>query len=152
MANMVPFNPRHMRVVRSMPMSFADDWFRSFFNMGSTGNLASFGNTLRVDIQDKEDHYLLEAELPGVEREQIKLSVENGILHIGAQVENEVHQERENYLYSERRRGNVQRSFDLNGIQEDQIKASYKDGVLSVILPKDEQDDQRNRAHDIPIQ
>lgn len=111
---------------------FNDNFFRSFFNMSDMVGPSGF----RVDIKDQGDHFALEAELPGVKEDQIELSVDNGMLTIRADIKSETKNETENYYYSERRSGHVERSFNIEGVNEDEITASCENGILSVKLPK----------------
>ena len=127
MYTMIPFNRTLLNRQNSL---FDDRFFRSFFNM----NDWMAGQGFRVDIRENENDYVLEAELPGVSRDAIDLSVENNTLTVSADYNSEKKDER-NY-YSERRTGHVQRSFNLDGIREDAISANYRDGILYVTLPK----------------
>lgn len=92
----------------------------------------------RTDIRDEGDHFLLEAELPGFQKEDIHLELKEGVLTISAQHEEkqEKRDDQGQYLCRERRVGSFVRSFDASGIQEDAIRASYENGVLTLILPK----------------
>lgn len=108
---------------------FSDDFMREFFG---TGNNVGF----RVDVRDEGDHYMLEAELPGVKKEDVKVNVENGVMTISATANTENQQSNDNYVYRERRYGSMQRAFSLEGIREDEISGEYKDGVLRLNLPK----------------
>jgi HSP20 family protein len=131
---MIPFR-RHNSLSRTGNNSlFGDDFFHSFFDMGEMFGSSAF----RVDIKDKKDHYELDAELPGVTQDQIELTVDDGVLTVSANMNNETKREEEGYVYSERRMGRYQRSFDLEGIKEDGITANYKNGVLTLQLPKKE--------------
>ena len=132
MYTLIPFRGRR-DVGRSMTNSLLNDnFFRSFFDMSDWVGTAGF----RVDIKDKSDHYLLEAELPGVPEDQIELTVDNDVLTITANARTEHKEEKDSYLYCERRMGRMERSFSLEGIQQDNISADYKNGVLTVMLPK----------------
>lgn len=111
---------------------FGDSFFAPFFDMGDMFGSCGF----RVDVKDEKDHYALEAELPGVPKEQIEVSVDNGVLTIAANMNSEKKTEKDNYVYSERKTGRFQRSFNLEGIREQDIKADYKDGILKLELPK----------------
>ncbi|MBR4331262.1 MAG: Hsp20/alpha crystallin family protein [Clostridia bacterium] len=113
-----------------MPSLFDDRFFRSFFDMNDWMGSAGF----RVDIHDDNDHYTLEAELPGVNEDQISLTVENDTLTIAADTQSE--RKDEKAYYSERRVGHVSRSFSLEGIDQDHITADYKNGILYVSMPK----------------
>ena len=127
MFTMVPY-----RRSNRTPSLFDDRVFRSFFDLAEP-----FGNAgFRVDIRDQGDGYLLEAELPGVKQEEIELSVDNDVLTISANRKEEKKEEKDNYLYCERRSGHTQRSFSLEGIDQEKIQAKYENGILNVTLPK----------------
>ena len=130
MYTIVPFR-RHLN--RELPAPFlADRFFRSFFDMGDMVGTAGF----RVDVREDDNAYTLEAELPGVPKDKIELSVEDNALTIRADLNEEKKEEGKGYVYSERRSGHVERSFNLEGINADAIAADYKNGVLLVTLPK----------------
>lgn len=114
---------------RSFMNPFADEFFRSFF---ANEPAASF----KVDVRDEGDHFLMEAELPGVKKEDVKVGIENGVITISANATTENEQKNDNYIYRERRYGTMQRAFTLDGINEDSITAEYTDGVLKLNLPK----------------
>ena len=134
MYTMIPFRTHHnmSRAHETMPSLFDDRFFRSFFDMGDMLGTAGF----RVDVKENANDYLLEAELPGVKQEDISLTVENDVLTIAADVNTQKKTEKENYLYSERHSGHMERSFNLDGIRQEDISAEYRDGVLTVTLPK----------------
>jgi len=96
--------------------------------MGSAG--------FRVDVHDNGESYILEAELPGITKEKINLSIDESTLTISADLNAVKKEEHRGYLYSERRTGHVERRFTLEGIREDDITANYENGVLLVELPK----------------
>ena len=143
---LVPFR-RSNNVTRPytslMDSFFDDDFFKGFFaERGATAHLS-------VDVKDEKDKYVLEAELPGVKREDIKIDIEDGVLTLSAHLGEEKKEESENYVYRERRYGQVCRSFSLDNIDEENIKAEYKDGILSVDLPKKEHKEKPTRSIDI---
>ena len=111
---------------------FADPLFDRFFDMGDWFGSSAF----RVDVKDLGDKYELQAELPGVKKEDIDLSIKDDTLTISAEFKREKDDEKHNYVYSERRSGKFMRSFDVSGIDQSAITADYTDGVLSVALPK----------------
>ena len=128
MYTMMPY--RSHRLAQRPTSLFDDRFFRSFFDMNDwMGNMG-----FRVDIHDEDSHYALEAELPGVSKDQINLSVENDTLTISADMQSE--RKDEKAYYSERHVGHVSRSFSLEGIDQDHITADYKNGILYVTLPK----------------
>ena len=92
------------------------------------------------DIRDNGDSYLLEADLPGFDKENIHIDIKNGLMTITAErhSNSEKKDSNDNVICSERSYGLFTRSFNLTGIDEDAISAEYKDGVLSVNMPKKE--------------
>lgn len=112
-------------------MDLFDEFERSVF--GENGRRIPAFST---DIKDEGDHYLLQAELPGVQKEDIDLDVKDGVLTITASHQQSSQQTQDNYVCRERRTGSFTRSFNLEGIQEEGITAAYRDGVLELVLPK----------------
>ena len=92
----------------------------------------------RTDVSDQGDSYLLEADLPGFDRDGIRLDVDGDVLTICAERHSahEDESKRGSYVCWERRYGKYRRSFDVSGIDTDGIRAKYADGVLSLTLPK----------------
>lgn len=145
MYSMIPFHTRRDLSRGHGNSLFDDSFFRSFFDMNDwMGNVG-----FRVDIHDAQDHYELEAELPGVSEDQISLTVDSDTLTISADL-NADRQENGAY-YSERRVGHVSRSFSLDGIEADSISADYKNGVLYVTLPKAAPTEEGSQQRRIPI-
>jgi len=131
MFNMTPYR-RAIHTPSLTPSLFDDRFMRSFFDMTESAH-----GGFHVDVRDQENQYLLEAELPGMSMDNIDVSVDKDVLTISAsRKEEKTETTRENYIYSERRSGHVQRSFTLKGIDQDGIQASYENGVLAVTLPK----------------
>ena len=110
-----------------------DNFERKFFN-NTNANLPAF----RTDIRDAGDRFILEAELPGFNKEDIKLDLKDGILTISAEhSENKDDKDdKGQYLRRERRYGSFSRSFDVTGIDENGITAAYNNGILELSLPK----------------
>lgn len=94
--------------------------------------------TPRVDIKDKKDCYEITAELPGVKKEDLQVTLRNGMLTIEAETRQEDKEEKDGKLIrQERRYGRFLRSFDVGAdLKEADINASFKDGVLTVTAPK----------------
>ncbi|MFN2329569.1 MAG: Hsp20/alpha crystallin family protein [Chromatocurvus sp.] len=95
----------------------------------------------RVDITEKKGHYELTAELPGVSKQDIEVTLDNGMLTISAESRSEDKEEKDGrVIRQERRYGKYTRSFNLgNDIKEKDIKAEFNDGVLKLSVPKVEQ-------------
>lgn len=118
-----------------------DEFFDNFFNFGNT-LLSPFDSRMRTDVTESDTGYVLKADLPGVSKENIKISLNDGILTINA-VSANTKEEKDTegrVIRSERYSGNFSRGFYVGeGITEEDIKASYKDGVLTVSVPKKEE-------------
>jgi HSP20 family protein len=96
-----------------------------------------------VDVRETKDAYVLSAEMPGLTREDVKLTFNQGVLTLEgekqAEARNGEEQGNGNYYQVERRYGRFSRSFRLPaGIQADKVRADYKDGVLTITVPKAE--------------
>ena len=128
MFGMIPFD----RGDNNMFDTF-DNFARDFFRHSNT-DLPAF----RTDIRDSGDAYVLEAELPGFQKEDISLDLKDGILTITAAHDEskEDKDDKGSYIRRERRYGSFQRSFDVTGIEESGITAAYENGVLALTLPK----------------
>lgn len=133
MFSMIPYRSHsfsRMPAARDFLNPFSDDFFRAFFGDDRVGG------SFKVDVKDEGDHYLLEAEMPGAQKDDVHIDIENGVMTISAELNQTREENKDNYVYRERRYGSMQRSFNLEGIQEDNITAEYKDGVLRLNLPK----------------
>lgn len=93
---------------------------------------------IRMDISEDEKAYMVKAEIPGVNKEDIKVSVDGNVVSISAEVKKESEEkEGAKVLRSERYFGRVARSFSLDeDIDEGAAQAKYHDGVLELTLPK----------------
>ena len=117
-----------------MPKIFDDDYFRDdFFDRKDRMNY----NLMKTDIREDENSYLLEVDLPGYSKDDIKIDITDGYLTINAKVEKENNDEKKNYVRRERFTGEVSRSFYVgDDIKEDEVKANFKNGILTLEVPK----------------
>ncbi|MGO3048614.1 heat-shock protein [Staphylococcus casei] len=114
------------------PSDLFKDFGRQFFEQFP-------GNTsIKTDVKELDDQYVVEAELPGFEKENITLEFENNLLTIeGKQTtENKSEDDNGQVIHQERSVNDVKRQFTFNNVDENAIKAAYDKGVLNVILPK----------------
>jgi len=94
----------------------------------------------KVDIVENESDFVLSAELPGMNREDIQVSLEDGVLTVSGERKFEEEKEGKNYLHRERTYGRFTRSFQMGkNVQADKISATYKEGLLHIVLPKAEE-------------
>ena len=103
-------------------------------NLFSSNGAAAF----KTDIRDAGDAYVLEADLPGMKKEDIHIDIDGDRLSISAQrsASKEEKDENDGYIRCERTFGSFSRSFDISGIHAEGIAAAYEDGVLKLTLPK----------------
>jgi HSP20 family protein len=93
-----------------------------------------------VDIYETENEIIVQAELPGVERKDITLQLENNVLTLKGERRFERETREENYHRIERSYGAFSRAFSVPaGVDEEKIRADCKDGILKIALPKKEQ-------------
>ena len=96
---------------------------------------------MRTDIKEKGNNYVIEVDLPGYEKDNIQIEMENGYLKVTAKVENSKDDEEEGrYIHKERFYGECSRSFYVgDNVSEEDVKASFKNGILTLTVPKEEQ-------------
>lgn len=93
----------------------------------------------RTDMMETDDEYMIEADLPGMAKQDITINVQDRVLTIEGERKHETEEEHNGYLRRERSFGSFERKFSLPAsVKEDKIKASFKDGVLTVHIPKAE--------------
>ena len=128
MRSIVNYSPVSLDVLGNF-----DRIFDSFFNDSTVRRSSS----PRVDIQEKEGAYLLEAELPGMSEKDVEVKVDDNLLTISSKSENEKSEERDGYILKERRHHSFARSFVLpKDVDRDSIEANFANGLLSLTLNK----------------
>jgi len=136
---LVPYNKRNRGLTNKPQEVFnIDSLFDNFFSDSFVPAFFTGDSQIRVDIKEKENEYLIEADLPGVRKEEIKVDLDNDRLTISVEKNEEINEEKENYIRRERRSGSYCRSFYVENVMEDQISAKFENGVLSMVLPKRE--------------
>ena len=109
-------------------------------------------NLMKTDIKELKDKYVIEIDLPGFEKENIKLSLENGYLSINAKQEREENTEETKYIHKERFYGECTRSFYVGDIiEEEDIDAEFKNGILKIDIPKKQEQLEQKETKQIEI-
>lgn len=103
---------------------------------------------MKTDIYEKNNSYILEIDLPGIKKENIKVNYENGYLTITA-AKNSLSSPPDKYIRRERLYGEIKRSFYIGIKKETDIKAIYKEGILNISFPKE--DINKNNTKNINI-
>ncbi|EDS76928.1 18 kDa heat shock protein [Clostridium botulinum C str. Eklund] len=133
MFEMIPFR-NHGNLRRRE--DFFNNLFDNFFNDDFFPKTMNTG--FNVDVRDTEKAYLVEADLPGMKKENLDIYYENGYLVISAKREDSVEDkdDKNNYVRRERHYGEFKRSFFINDIDVNNIEANFENGVLKLVLPK----------------
>lgn len=135
MAGLIPFNRKKKDLLRSDFGDFSsmlDDFFTDPFPFRRSLE----ADTFKVDVEDGEKEYIVHAELPGVKKEEVTLSLEDGRLRISVQRNEEKEEKDKNYIHRERRICSMERNIFLAEAGEENIKAKLEHGVLSIEIPK----------------
>ena len=122
-----------------------EDMVNSFFG----NDFKVFGNSFLVDLKETDTEYTITADLPGIDKENISLSYDNGYLTIGAKRENTVEDKNESYVRQERSYGEFRRCFYMNDIDDSAIDARFNNGVLNIKIPKLQEEKKNGRQIDI---
>lgn len=127
------------------PMSNWMDWFNPLVNTTAV-------NGLRTDVKETKDSYITRVDIPGVDKNDIKLNYHDNVLSINVTKKDiNDHADKDgNVLMSERKYGAMSRSYQLPNVDVKGIKAAYDNGVLTITLPKLSVDNEHN--HNIDIQ
>ena len=131
-----------------MPSIFNDNVFDDFFDFPFYDDKAEkklYGhhaaNLMKTDIQEHEDGYTLEMDLPGFKKEEIQIELNNGYMTISAAKgldEDEKDKKSGKYIRRERYSGSCSRSFYVgDGVKQEDIKAKFEDGTLKLFVPKE---------------
>ena len=122
------------------------DLFEDMFNDPFWGDRKgpahnAMSRLMSTDIKEKDGNYIIEMDLPGYEKENISIELENGYLNVSAKADksNEEKNEKENFIHRERFYGECSRSFYVgDNVTEEDIKAAFKNGTLTLTVPKEE--------------
>lgn len=123
--------------------NFIDNFFNDMWSFPFRRSF--FADTFRIDVQESDKEYYIEAELPGVKKEDINLELDDGRLLISVERSENIDEENKNYIHKERRYASMQRSVYLSDAKPDGIKAKLKDGVLSIRVEKENKGSNRKR-------
>ncbi len=122
-------------VKRGSGTSFFDEFFDNFF---TTPNYRNGNSCMKTDILDVDNGYELHVDVPGFDKDEIKISLDKGYLTIEAKNETDNEEKESHYVKRERFIGSAARSFFVGeDIAEKDIKASYEKGILKLFIPKE---------------
>lgn len=112
---------------------FLDDFFDDF--VGHDSRPTPHHNPMKCDVYELNNIYNIEVDLPGFDKENIKIETKDGYITITAE-KKEVKDENKKYYHHERRYGRVERTFYLGDIDAEKVKAKMENGILKIEIPK----------------
>ncbi len=132
MSGLIPFNTRN-----------------SLFNIGGIGNMLDdffteswpssrslIRDTFKIDVEETEKEFLIHAEMPGINKDEINLDIQDGKLTISVSRTENTEEESKNYIHRERRMSSMARSVYLADAATDNITAKLDNGILTVTVPR----------------
>ena len=105
------------------------DFFDEFFN-------TEYARGMKTDITETETEYLMDIELPGYNKENVEITVNDGYLTVTAKKDETKETKKETYVSRERYTGSLTRSWYIGDVDKEQIKASFTNGILNINVPK----------------
>jgi HSP20 family protein len=112
------------------------DSFSELFNDNFFAPVRSGTHQFHTDIKENGNHYVIEAELPGFNKDEIEVDYDRNYLTISAHRESISKDEKENYIRQERHFGEFVRRFYVDDIDENAIDATFLNGILTLNCPK----------------
>ena len=124
-----------MMIPRRNHFDLFDEMFRDPFFEGSESKV------MKTDIKEKKDKYIIDIDLPGYEKDNIKIEVEDGYLTVHATIDsNKEEKDEGKFVRKERYMGSCSRSFYVgDDVKEEDIKATFRNGILKLEVPKVEE-------------
>lgn len=113
---------------------YLDDFFDDFVPMPKMPK-----NEMKCDIYEKGGQVHIELDVPGFNKEDVKVDLDDGILTIAATKHEDKEEKEKNYYRKERSFGSFKRQFNVGNVKENEIDAKFNNGVLKISFPKEEQ-------------
>jgi len=138
MTGLIPFNRGRRELT---PQTSTDSFYNmldDFFSNDWPFRRTLSYDTFKVDVVDEDKSYVVEAELPGVEKKDINVQLNEGRLQISVAREEAKEETDKRYIHRERRYTSMSRSVYLEDARAEDISAKLEDGVLRVVVPKEE--------------
>lgn len=141
MIKLTPFYSRNMNAYN--PFYELDRLEKAFF--GDSTQPVMF----RTDIKENDSAYIVESDLPGINKEDIDINIGDGVLTVKAERKYESSDEKSGYIRRERAYGSFERSFNISEIDADKIDAEFTNGVLTLTLPKKQIEEPKSRRLEV---
>ena len=144
MSGLIPFNRKQNDL---MNIGFDDfsNMLDDFFTGSWPIRRSLAGDTFKIDIQDNDTEYTIEAELPGVKKEDVEITLNDGRLNLSVKKEEVSENKSKKYIHRERKYAQMSRSILLADADDEGIKAKLEEGVLTIQVPKKQHEDTSKR-------
>lgn len=138
MNNITRFNPFSSELTRFDPFGEMDDVFNKFMMLPVLREGMEAEPQIRMDVKEADGKYMIKAEIPGVNKDDIHVTIDGNRVSISAEVKKEKEEkEGERVIRCERSYGMASRSFNLaDEVDQSKVQAKYNNGVLELTLPK----------------
>lgn len=137
MAGLVPFNRRNNSLISGGFEDF-NNMINEFFNENWPSRKNFVKDTFKIDVQENEKEYVIEAELPGANKDEVNVELSDGRLMISFEKEEKIDEEKKNYIHKERRYSSMSRCIYLEDAKQDGVEAQLEKGLLTITVPKQE--------------
>ena len=138
MAGLVPFNRKNKEISTNTGFEDFYNVLDDFFSNDWPFRRTLTHDTFKVDVEDNGNEYLIEAEVPGIDKKDINVELNDGKLMISITRDENSESKKKNFIHRERRYSSMSRSIYLEDAKSDGIKAKLENGLLKVKVPKEE--------------
>ncbi|MBK8156294.1 MAG: Hsp20/alpha crystallin family protein [Streptococcus sp.] len=138
MAGLVPFNRKNKEISTNTGFEDFYNVLDDFFSNDWPFRRSLTHDTFKVDVEDNGNEYLIEAEMPGIDKKDINVELNDGKLMISITRDENSESKKKNFIHRERRYSSMSRSIYLEDAKSDGIKAKLENGLLKVVVPKEE--------------
>ena len=138
MAGLVPFNKKNKEISTNTGFEDFYNVLDDFFSNDWPFRRTLTHDTFKVDVEDNGNEYLIEAEVPGIDKKDIIVELNDGKLMISITRDENSESKKKNFIHRERRYSSMSRSIYLEDAKPDGIKAKLENGLLKVVVPKEE--------------
>ena len=136
MFRLTPFNRSVVR--RSDSEHTLSDFVDDFFGDDFFPTRSLRHDTFKVDVKESDDAFVIEADMPGIKKEDIRIDYHEGLMSISIELDETKEDNQESYIHRERKRCSMTRNLNLGDLDYENIEAGLADGILTIKAPKSE--------------
>lgn len=148
MSGLIPFNRRGRKLAKS-GYDNVSNMIDDFFNYSGLSERLSPLDSFKVDVKETNKEYVVDAEMPGMDKDDIHISLDDGMLTISASKEETEEKDNDTFIHKERHYSDVTRSLYLADAKADGVRAKLEDGLLKITVAKEKE---QNHSHKIEIE